>query len=131
VENPHNEAFQVPFIIYNPRIQNTQKKKVDGSFYTLSIPTTLLDLMNHTKSLAQESQRRMASRFAENYEFAQSLLRPVKDFIRLFFVHPGEKSWAVDNSQNLRVRPPSYALLLSWTFTYRSVHLTSTTILLD
>jgi hypothetical protein len=63
--------------------------------------------MNHTRSLAQASQRRLASRMAEHYEFAQSLLRPVKDFLRLFFVHPGEKSWAVDNSQNLRV-PPSF-----------------------
>lgn len=94
-------------MVYNPRIKNPDKKRVEGDFYSLSIPTTILDILNHTKSLAQESQRNLAGQIAEHYEFAQSLLRPVKEFIRLFFVHPGDKSWAVDNSQNLRVHPSS------------------------
>jgi hypothetical protein len=90
-------------MIYNPRIKNPEKKKVEGNFYTLSLPTTILDLMIHTKSFAQEAQQNLARRFAENYEFAQSLLRPVKETIRFFFVHPGGTQWVLDNGRNLRV----------------------------
>ena len=90
-------------MIYNPKIKNPGKQKVKGNFYTLSIPTTILDLMVHTKSFAQSTQRHLAWNIAKNYEFAQSLLRPVKDAIRFFFVHPGGTQWVVDNSRNLRV----------------------------
>jgi hypothetical protein len=90
-------------MIYNPQIKNPQQQKVKGNFYTLSIPTTILDLMVHTKSFAQSSQRKLAWNIAKHYEFAQSLLRPVKDTLRFFFVHPGGTRWVVDNSRNLRV----------------------------
>ena len=69
----------------------------------LSLPTTILDIMIHTKSLAQKAQQNLARRFAQNYEFAQSLLRPVKETNRMFLVHPGGTEWVVDNSRNLRV----------------------------
>src|SRR5271155_991786 len=105
VENPHNEAYQIPMIIYNPRIRNPEKRKVEGNFYALSIPTTILDLMVHTKSFTQTAQQELALRFAQNYEFAQSLLRPVKEAIRFFLVHPGGTRWVLDNSRNLRVSP--------------------------
>jgi phosphoglycerol transferase MdoB-like AlkP superfamily enzyme len=105
IENPHNEAYRIPLMIYNPKIKNPEKKKVEGNFYTLSLPTTILDLMVHTKSFAQETQQQLAMNFARNYEFAQSLLRPIKDAIRFFFVHPGGTQWVLDNSRNLRVLP--------------------------
>jgi hypothetical protein len=92
-------------MIYNPRIKNPERKKVEGNFYSLSIPTTILDLMTYTKSFAQERQRDLARRFAANYEFAQSLLRPVKETIRFFMVDPGGGQWVLDNGRNLRVSP--------------------------
>jgi hypothetical protein len=90
-------------MIYNPRIKNPEKRTVEGNFYSLSLPTTILDLMVHTNSLAQPAQQDLALRFAQNYEFAQSLLRPVNETIRFFFVHPGGTKWVLDNSRNLRV----------------------------
>ena len=90
-------------MIYNPRIKNPLKKTVKGSFYSLSIPTTILDLMIHTKSFAQEAHRTLAQKFAANYEYAQSLLRPIKQVIRIFQVAPGNTQWVVDNGSNLRV----------------------------
>jgi phosphoglycerol transferase MdoB-like AlkP superfamily enzyme len=110
LENSHNEAYQIPMMIYNPKINNPDEKKVKGNFYALSIPTTILDLMIHTKSFAQTAQQNLARRFAQNYEFAQSLLRPVKETLRLFFVHPGGTHMLLDNSQNLRVIPFSHKL---------------------
>lgn len=106
IENPHNEAYRIPLMIYNPNIQNPKKQKVQGNFYTLSLPTTILDLMIQTDSFAQSAQKYLAQNFAQNYEFAQSLLRPIKDAIRFFFVHPGGTQWVLDNSRNLRVSPP-------------------------
>jgi len=103
IENPSSEPLRIPFLIYNPNIQNPEKKKVKGNFYGLSIPTTILDLMIHTKSFAQTAQRELARNFAEGYEHAQSLLRPVKEAIRFFFVHPGGTQWVLDNGRNLRV----------------------------
>jgi hypothetical protein len=79
-----------------------------------------LDLMIYTKSFAQTAQQTFARRFAENYEFAQSLLRPVKETIRFFFVHPGGTQWVLDNSRNLRVNFTSYT-------TDNSAHSISTT----
>src|SRR5271170_4605328 len=104
VENIYNEPLPIPWMIYNPRIKNPTKKKVEGSFYSLSLPTTILDLMIHTNSFGHSTQAALAQRFAENYEFAQSLLRPVKETLRMFLVSPGGTQWAVDNSKNLRVR---------------------------
>ena len=92
-------------MIYNPRIRNPDHRTMQGNFYSLSIPTTILDLMVHTNSLPQSEQRDLALRFARNYEFAQSLLRPVKETIRIFFVHPGGTRWVLDNGRNLRVPP--------------------------
>ena len=69
----------------------------------LSIPTTILDVMTHTKSFEQEKQRKLALEFAANYEFAQSLLRPVNETIRLFGISPGGGAWIFDNGRNLRV----------------------------
>src|SRR3981189_2402056 len=89
VENPHNEAYRMPFMIYNPLINNPQKDVVRGNFYGPAIPSTILDIMSYTKSFAQEAQRSLATKFASNYEFAQSFLRPIKGTIRFFFVHPG------------------------------------------
>jgi hypothetical protein len=89
--------------IYNPRIKNPLRKTIQGSFYSLSIPTTILDLMISTKSLAQRAQRDLAEKFAANYEQAQSLLRPIKESIRFFLVAPGSTQWVVDNGRNLRV----------------------------
>jgi arylsulfatase A-like enzyme len=103
VDNPHNEAYQMPFMIYNPLINNPQNQTVQGNFYGPAIPTTILDLMSYTKSFAQIAQRELADRFAANYEFAQSFLRPVKEAIRFFFVHPGGSQWVLDNGRNLRV----------------------------
>jgi hypothetical protein len=73
-------------MIYNPNIRNPTKKKVEGNFYQLSVPTTVLD-----------------KRFAANYEHAQSLLRPVNETIRFFTVDPGGGYWILDNGRNLRV----------------------------
>ena len=39
-ENPHNEPYRVPFMIYNSRIKNPEKKVIPGNFYQLSIPST-------------------------------------------------------------------------------------------
>ena len=103
VDNPHNENYRVPFMIYNPRISNPTKKVINGNFYSLSIQTTILDLMVYTNSLSQEDQQTMAWRFAANYEHAQSLLRPVKPTIRLFGVSLGGSEWTLDNGINLRV----------------------------
>lgn len=104
VENPHNEPYQIPFLIYNPQINNTQHHKIQGNFYSLSIPTTILDIMSYTESFSQEPQRELALRFAANYEHAQSLLRPIKPTIRFFTIDPGGGSWILDNGRNLRVR---------------------------
>lgn len=90
-------------MIYNPRIKNPERKKVEGNYYTLSIPATVLDLMVHTKSFEQDGQQELALRFAANYEHAQSLLRPVEETIRFFTVDPGGDYWILDNGRNLRV----------------------------
>ena len=90
-------------MIYNPKIKNPQKRKVEGNFYTLSIPTTVLDLMAYTESFEQKDQRELARKFASNYEHAQSLLRPVNETYRFFTVDPGGTQWLVDNGRNLRV----------------------------
>jgi hypothetical protein len=103
IENPHNEAYQTRLVFYNPNIKNPQRRKMEGNFYALSLPTTILDLMIHTESFAQSAQQALARRFAENYEYAQSLLRPVKETLRMFLVHPGGTRWIVDNGRNLRV----------------------------
>jgi hypothetical protein len=92
-------------LIYNPLIKNPLKKTIQGSFYSLSIPTTILDLMISTKSFAQHAQRDLANKFAANYEHAQSLLRPIKDAIRFFLVSPGKSQWVLENGRNLRVLP--------------------------
>jgi hypothetical protein len=92
-------------MIYNPRIKNPQKRKVEGNYYTLSIPATVLDLMSYTKSFEQDAQRDLAGRFAANYEYAQSLLRPINETIRFFTVDPGGGFWILDNGRNLRVCP--------------------------
>jgi len=91
-------------MIYNPLISNPRKEVVEGNFYGPAIPTTILDIMSYTKSFAQEAQRTLATKFASNYEFAQSFLRPIKETIRFFFVHPGGSQWVLDNSKNLRVK---------------------------
>ena len=103
VENPHNEPYRIPMMIYNPQIKNPRKKKIEGNFYSLSIPTTILDLMVHTKSFTQVAQQDLANQFAANYEHAQSLLRPVNETIRFFNVDPGGGQWVLDNGRNLRV----------------------------
>lgn len=107
INNPHNEAYRIPFLLYNPNLKNPEKKKIEGNFYLLSIPTTILDLMNHTGSFKQERQQKLASQFAANYEFAQSLLRPVQETIRLFGIAPGGGAWIFDNGRNLRVCRPT------------------------
>jgi arylsulfatase A-like enzyme len=111
VGNPNNDALRVPLLFYNPRIKNPQKETVKGNFYLLSLPTTILDLMVHTKSLVQQLQQDLANRFAANYEQAQSLLRPVFETIRYFGVNPGGGSWVVDNGRNLRARSLRSALI--------------------
>ena len=63
--------------------------------------------MSHTNSFKQEGQRNLASRFAANYEYAQSLLRPITETTRMFGLTPGGGEWAVDNGRNLRVRVPT------------------------
>lgn len=92
-------------MIYNPLIKNPTKQKIEGNFYQLSLPTTILDLMIHTNSFKTSAQVALARRFSQTYEFAQSLLRPVKETLRMFLVSPGGTQWAVDNSKNLRVIP--------------------------
>ena len=62
--------FSIPWMIYNPGIKNPTKKKIEGSFYSLSLPTTILDLMVHTNSFQLSTQDELAQRFAQNYEFA-------------------------------------------------------------
>jgi len=103
MNNPHNDGYRIPFMMYNPRMKNPTKRKVDGNFYSLSIPTTILDLMIHTDSFVQEAQVDLASRFAGNYEHTQSLLRPVNETLRFFLLSPGGSQWTVDNGRNLRV----------------------------
>ena len=105
VDNPHNDAYRIPMLLYNPGIKNPQKRPISGSFYTLSIPATILDLLAHTKSLAQEIQQTLAMTYAANYEHAQSLLRQISPTIRLFQVAPGTTQWVLDNGSNLRVQP--------------------------
>jgi len=105
VNNPHNEPYRVPFMVYNPKINNPEKRKIEGNYYTLSIPTTLLDIMSLTGSFAQDGQREMAHDFASHYEYAQSLLRPINQTLRFFTVDPGGQNWIVDNGKNLRVSP--------------------------
>ena len=90
-------------MLYNPQIKNPKKKRIEGNFYSLSIPTTILDLMVHTNSFSQSAQQDLALRFAGNYEHAQSLLRPVNETIRFFNVDPGGGQWVIDNGRNLRV----------------------------
>ena len=106
IDNPHNENYRVPMMIYNPRIKNPLKKVIKGNFYSLSIPTTILDLMIHTNSFSHLDQQALALRFAVNYEHAQSLLRPVKPAIRIFSVSTGGSQWVLDNGVNLRVTSP-------------------------
>lgn len=108
-------------MIYNPLIKNPTKRKIQGNFYSLSLPTTILDLLIHTKSFAQLAQRELASRFARNYEHAQSLLRPVSEALRIFLVHPGGSQWAVDNGKNLRVLVRCCVLIESAHFTSMTV----------
>lgn len=103
INNSHNEAYRVPFLLYNANLKNPEKKKIEGNFYLLSIPTTFLDLMTHTKSFKQKKQQKLASQFAANYEFEQSLLRPIQETIRLFGIAPGGGAWTFDNGRNLRV----------------------------
>ena len=93
-------------LLYNPRIKNPMKRSISGSFYALSIPATILDLLVHTKSLTQEIQQTLAMTYAANYEHAQSLLRKVIPTIRLFQVAPGNTQWVLDNGSNLRVFIP-------------------------
>jgi len=69
INNPHNEVYRIPFLLYNPSLKNPEKKKFEGNFYLLSIPTTILDVMTHTKSFEQEKQRKLAQEVAANYEF--------------------------------------------------------------
>lgn len=76
---------------------------MEGNYYTLSIPTTILDIMASTKSFGQQAQQDLANRFAAQYEHAQSLLRPVNATIRFFSVDPGGGQWVLDNGWNLRV----------------------------
>lgn len=59
--------------------------------------------MSFTKSFGQESQRKLARKFAANYEHAQSFLRPINETIRFFTVDPGGNYWVLDNGLNLRV----------------------------
>ena len=103
IDNPHNDAYRIPMLLYNPRIRNPQKRSISGRFYSLSLPTTILDLLVQTKSLSQEIQQTLAMTYAANYEYAQSLLRRVTPTIRLFQVSPGNAQWVLDNGSNLRV----------------------------
>jgi hypothetical protein len=90
-------------MIYNPRIYNAESVKVEGDYYSLSIPPTVLDLMSATNSFEQPAQKELAGRFARHYEHAQSLLRPVKETLRFYTVDPGGDYWILDNGRNLRV----------------------------
>lgn len=112
VNNPHNEPYRVPFLLYNPQIKNPKKKRIEGNYYTLSIPPTVLDIMSFTKSFAGQAQRDLAMRFAANYEYAQSLLRPVNETIRFFTIDPGGDRWILDNGRNLRVPTATYFPLI-------------------
>lgn len=112
VNNPHNEPYRVPFLLYNPQIKNPTKQRIEGNYYTLSIPSTVLDILNYTGSLTYHEQGHIAMRFAENYEHAQSLLRPVKEGIRFFTIDPGGWFWILDNGRNLRVRTLPFPFIL-------------------
>jgi hypothetical protein len=109
-------------MIYNPRIKNPGGRKIEGNYYTLSIPTTLLDIMSLTGSFEQDGQFDLAYDFATHYEYAQSLLRPINPTLRFFTVTPGGGNWIVDNGQNLRVRPdlspPPPLFFLSFLFLF-------------
>jgi len=95
-------------MLYNPQIKNPTKKRMEGNYYTLSIPPTVLDLMTYTKSFQQPQQRDLAMRFAANYEYAQSLLRPINVTNRIFSIDPGGNRWIIDNGRNLRVPTAVY-----------------------
>lgn len=103
VENSHNDAYRTSFMIYNPQIKNPSKRKISTNLYGGAIPTTILDIMHHTKSFSQTKQQEMAIRFAANYEHSQSFLRPVKETFRFFSVNPGGTQWVVDDGSHLRV----------------------------
>jgi hypothetical protein len=92
-------------MLYNPKINNPTKRKIEGNYYTLSIPTTLLDIMAFTGSFEQDAQYDLAYDFATRYEYAQSLIRPINQTLRFFTVDPGGQNWIVDNGKNLRVPP--------------------------
>jgi arylsulfatase A-like enzyme len=102
VDNPHNDPYRTPFIIYNPNIRNSGREKIHTNVYAAAIPTTILDLMSFTKSFGSSKQE-LAMQFAGHYEHAQSFLRPVKESIRFFAVNPGANQWVLDNGRNLRV----------------------------
>jgi Sulfatase len=103
VENPHNDPYRISFMLYNPLISNPTNHILTKNVYGAAIPTTILDVLLHTNSLSQETQRSLAHKFAANYEHAQSFLRPIKPSIRLFYVNPGGSQWVLDNGRNLRV----------------------------
>lgn len=104
-ENPHNDPYLTSFILYNPNINNPEKQILDANVYGAAIPTTILDVMNHTNSFSQSSQQELAMHYAANYEHSQSFLRPMKESIRFFLVNPGGSQWVLDNGKNLRVIP--------------------------
>ena len=52
--------------------------------------------MVHTTSLEHPRQQTLAMHHELNYGFAQSLLRPVQEIIRYYFVHPGKTTWVVE-----------------------------------
>ena len=92
-------------MIYNPRINNHEKRVIKDNVYALGMPTTILDLMVETNTFRQPAQQDLARRFAANYEHSQSYLRPPKESIRFFLVNPGGSQWVLDNGRNLRVLP--------------------------
>jgi hypothetical protein len=90
-------------MIYNPRIQNPEKRVLTDNVYGLGMPTTILDLMTETNTFRQPAQQSLAKTFAANYEHAQSYLRPTMESLRFFLVNPGGSQWVIDNGRNLRV----------------------------
>lgn len=84
---------------------------MNSNVYAAAIPTTILDVLNHTNSFAQSTQQRLAMHYAANYEHAQSFIRPIKESIRFFLVNPGGTQWVLDNGKNLRVRSHMRVLL--------------------
>jgi hypothetical protein len=105
-ENPHNDPYRTSFILYNPNIKNPDQKKLNTNVYAAAIPTTILDILNHTNSFSPPTQQGLAMHYAANYEHAQSFIRPIKESIRFFLVNPGGTQWVLDNGRNLRVPPP-------------------------